>query len=50
MEGVPVMFAPLGAESGLIVSKGGFALIGNGVATATGWTASGDVHNLDNIS
>ena len=50
MEGVPVMFAPLGADSGLIVSKGGSALNCNGVAIATGWTASGDVQNLDNIS
>ena len=50
MEGVSVVFAPLGAEPGFIVSKGGFALISNGVAIATGRTASGDVHDLDNIS
>ena len=44
------MFAPLGADSGLIVSKGGSALDCDGMAIATGWAASGDVQNLDNIS
>ena len=50
VEGVSVVFAPLGAEPGFIVSEGGFALISNGVAIATGRTAPGDVHDLDNIS
>ena len=49
MEGVSVMFAPLGAEPGFTVIEGGFALVSNRVTVATGRAASGDVHDLDDV-
>ena len=49
MKGVSVMFTPLGAEPGVTVFEGGFALVGNRVTVAAGRAAPGDVHELDDV-
>ena len=43
------MFAPLGAEPGVTLAEGGFALVGNRVTVAAGRAAPGDVHDLDDV-
>ena len=49
MEGISVVFTPLGAEPGITVIEGGSALVSNGVTVATGRAAPGDVHDLDDV-
>ena len=49
MKGVSVVFAPFGAEPGVTIIEGGFALVNNRVTAATGRAAPGDIHDLDDV-
>ena len=49
MEGVSVVFAPLGAELGSAIGEGGFTLVCNRMTIAAGRTGPGDVDDLDDV-
>ena len=43
------IIAPLGAEQGVTVVEGGFALVSNRVTVAAGRATLGDVDDLDDV-